>query len=570
MLTTTDGGSGEPLRAALDTSLQHQLSAMNAVLVLSIVLAQSSSLEQITFLSTTAVPSVANGCRTIGLFHPDAATAYCQRPSGELADQFEEVWPAGGPLHLGDAGWAYAFPLGVGRDDRPLLVIAGDAEPSDEEKFLVSVLAQMCGTAICNVELLNAERSSANALSALNTKLTETVDALNKSMEVHERLNDVAASQEGEAGIAKVLHQLTHRPVRIEDRHGNVRALAGEHPEGGEARAPSSGRPALIQQLRHERRPIYSQGAWWSLAEPRAGVIGVIVMRDPGRGADKTELHALEYATTVLSIEVARLQSMADADLRMRRDIAEELLAGIDEATARARAHALGYDLLRPHRVVVVTPYRKRVVNDAFFQAVSRQVRELDIGSLVVGRSDCVIVLAYNDVDWHRFRTQIDRELVKTTCWLAIGGRYDDPSQISQSYQEARFVLDLVGSSDGMFASPVILFENLGVYRLLSSVSDTAQMERFMRDFLGPLIDYDDQHHTELVPTLAQFFECSGRLDDTADALHVHRSTLKYRLRRIREIGGHDPNDGPTRFNLELATKMWQIVRALAPRAHTS
>jgi len=43
----------------------------------------------------------------------------------------------------------------------------------------------------------------------------------------------------------------------------------------------------------------------------------------------------------------------------------------------------------------------------------------------------------------------------------------------------------------------------------------------------------------------------------------VHRSTLKYRLQRIREISGHDLTDPGTNFNLQLATRAWQTLQSL-------
>jgi DNA-binding PucR family transcriptional regulator len=43
----------------------------------------------------------------------------------------------------------------------------------------------------------------------------------------------------------------------------------------------------------------------------------------------------------------------------------------------------------------------------------------------------------------------------------------------------------------------------------------------------------------------------------------VHRSTLKYRLQRIKEISGHDLGDPDTSFNLQLATRAWRTLAAL-------
>jgi DNA-binding PucR family transcriptional regulator len=58
----------------------------------------------------------------------------------------------------------------------------------------------------------------------------------------------------------------------------------------------------------------------------------------------------------------------------------------------------------------------------------------------------------------------------------------------------------------------------------------------------------------QLVETLACYLECGGSYELTAKALSPHRSTLRYRLQRIRNVSGHELNDPDNRFNLQLAT----------------
>jgi hypothetical protein len=59
--------------------------------------------------------------------------------------------------------------------------------------------------------------------------------------------------------------------------------------------------------------------------------------------------------------------------------------------------------------------------------------------------------------------------------------------------------------------------------------------------------------------------EFGGSYEATAQALSVHRSTLRYRLQRIGELSGHDLSLPDVRFNLQLAARAWQSLRALRP-----
>lgn len=50
------------------------------------------------------------------------------------------------------------------------------------------------------------------------------------------------------------------------------------------------------------------------------------------------------------------------------------------------------------------------------------------------------------------------------------------------------------------------------------------------------------------------------RHDATAESLAIHRSTLRYRLQRIRDISGNDLANVEDRLNLQVATRVWKII----------
>jgi DNA-binding PucR family transcriptional regulator len=144
-----------------------------------------------------------------------------------------------------------------------------------------------------------------------------------------------------------------------------------------------------------------------------------------------------------------------------------------------------------------------------------------------------------------------------------VGSRYPNIWEIHHSYREAQFVTDLSGSISSNFTEPVLAFEDLGIYRILSSVSNLTEVERFMKEKLATLIEYDNDHRSALVLTLARYFDCGCKYDETAERMMIHRSTLKYRLQRIRELTGYNLTDGSTRFDLHLATRIWLTLEAL-------
>jgi DNA-binding PucR family transcriptional regulator len=111
----------------------------------------------------------------------------------------------------------------------------------------------------------------------------------------------------------------------------------------------------------------------------------------------------------------------------------------------------------------------------------------------------------------------------------------------------------------------VTVFEDLGIYQLLSQIADIDSVETFIHRWLGALLDYDSTKDAQLVETLSCYLERGGHYDLTAKTLSLHRSTLRYRLQRIRDLSGHDLNDPDTRFNLQLATRAWKTMHAMRP-----
>ena len=164
-----------------------------------------------------------------------------------------------------------------------------------------------------------------------------------------------------------------------------------------------------------------------SVAALGGSPVAVLVLHDPAGTAADTERVAVEHATTVLTMEIARLQHLAQGEARTRINLVLDLVGdtGAEPATLLNRAQALGYDLVRPHRVVVVEAagaHRDDDI-DMFFHAVGRAARAAGVGSLLAPRLHDVIVLADAEVPWDRFWARVVTEMHGGRCRIGVGGR---------------------------------------------------------------------------------------------------------------------------------------------------
>jgi sugar diacid utilization regulator len=551
-----------PIRVPPDTGQRSQLSDLRALLALSMLMTESSSESAVLELLSESVPSLTR-CHLEGVYVGEdewrQTVMPCTGPAlrAHLQDQLATLGRLGGPLQIPGKAWAFAYPMRCLTRHAGYALVGADTEPDRDEQFELRVLAQQAGVALTKVWLSEQDRAATHQLSVLNARLEETVAALRHGTEIHGRLTQAAAAGVGVQGITDVVGELTGLAVVVEDRHGTVLARAGDGAKG-RGRAGRHREQVLQDALEHGR-PLHHDGVWIALARVRDDILGVLTLLDPDGSAGEQQLIALEHGATVLAIELAHVQAMAEAELRRQRDIAEDLLSGADEQSIRMRARALGYELDRPHRVVVAAAAGVDI--DKLFSAVRRSAFELQAGSLLVDRAPSVVLLAHTEVDWVRLQELISREVGGADCRLSAGGICNTPADFPRSHREARFALKL-GQSSG--SSRAVCYDDLGVFRIFGRVADPADLEELVVTWLQALLDYDERRGHDLVETLSAFLECGGNHEQTAERVCIHRSTLKYRLQRIQQISGHDLSDPDTRFHLHLATRAWRTLQTLA------
>jgi sugar diacid utilization regulator len=552
-----------------EAALRDQLSSLLSLLVLSIRMTESRAERQILELATSSVPSLVE-CRLHGAFIEASggwlATSgplEAGEVQADLEAQFAILSEAGGAVSIRDEGWGWAFPLRSLAGHMGHLVIGADEEPSSLDQFLLRVLAQQVGIALANARLHERELAATAELRAANAMLADSVTAIRRRAEIHERLTRAAMTGTGLAGIAEAVHELTGHAVVVEDRAGSVLARAGPDGANAHARQARPARERMIQRAIEAGGPIHEPGRIVVIANPNDGVAGVLSLLDPDDTAGESEIVALEHGATVAAMELSRLRSLGETQLRMGRDLLEDLLAGVEPQIAVERARAIGCDLLQPWRIAVVEGIDgadTRADEDHLVGSVRRALRDHVAGWLLTTRGGAVVVLVDAETDWEGFHTAIARS-PEGGSRVGVGGSGTVPADVPRSFREARLALKMdqgPGSGKGITA-----FDDLGVFRLLAEVEETELVERFVKTWLGPLLEYDERKPAELVHTLSRFLELGQAYEATSDALAIHRSTLKYRLQRIREISGRDLSDPDTQFNLQLATRAWQTLLAL-------
>ncbi len=544
-----------------------QLSNLYGVLILSAFMFDGRDAASI-------LEMAANAASSLGAFHTEATYRVVngtlvdgREPDRKLDRRLDSVVSANLgedlPIDLPDGRQRYVIALQAVDGSKGALVIQAAAPPSHDELFLLRALAQQTAAAMTNADLLDKERALTEERKRAINRLSETISELTRQDKIHATLTAVSCSGSGVQGIADALRELTSLNVIVEDVFGNPRAWSGGvepdpyRPIGGENREELLRRAAAHGTPQRDASQIF-----W-LIRQKANILGVVLLHDPKGEADRLDIVALEHAATVMALEFAHQRVLAETELRLRRDLAEDLLAGTDDMSACLRAEALGHNLRVPHTVTVLL-WQREVPGDAIASAARRWAANARMHCITVRRPTMTILLTDGVPEPSSLYRAIAADVSSPEGSIGIGSAAATPSELPRSFAEAQRALQVQKESMSPYGGR--RFEDLGLYRVLDRASDRPEVHDFVMEWLGPLLSYDRKKNADLVTTLTHYLDCGGNYDAAAESLTIHRSTLRYRLGRIRDISGRDLQDVEDRLNLHLATRIVRITGVPLPR----
>ena len=118
---------------------------------------------------------------------------------------------------------------------------------------------------------------------------------------------------------------------------------------------------------------------------------------------------------------------------------------------------------------------------------------------------------------------------------IGIGTTVDNLKDLARSFKEAQAALEVGKVFDT--EKTIVTYENLGIARLIYQLPTTL-CEMFLKEIFkkGSISGLDH----ETLFTIQKFFENNLNVSETSRKLFVHRTTLVYRLEKIKKITGLD------------------------------
>lgn len=251
-----------------------------------------------------------------------------------------------------------------------------------------------------------------------------------------------------------------------------------------------------------------------------AGLAAVLEARDHLSGAmlaeSRTRARESDSLLSLVSPDVdARTQGLIDIEARGAFDRPRELLVAVcsgpdwDDAGVRGAFWTARWAAAPQHQMRGVTG-RDGIALVSFRQGGVAEVMPL------ISRALTHVTQA------------ISRQAARLV--IGVGAVVSGPDQVHEAYRQARLAARVALRDTG--TGPLATWDGLGVYRILAQLP-TQTLAGAVDPRVTALVDASP----ELARTLERYLEHSGAITTVAESLHIHRTTLYYRLDRLRDAG---------------------------------
>ncbi|MDG9725098.1 PucR family transcriptional regulator [Streptomyces sp. DH41] len=405
--------------------------------------------------------------------------------------------------------------------------------------------------------------------------LGNQADAMRRTQRVHEAFTaltlrgagpqDVLRAAAEMCGRTVVLESLVHRALLCEPLGAATEAALTDWEQRSRATPPAD-RTGLFGPEGWLVAPVEYQGEDWGR---------VVMLPGPpsASGTSASEVFGPEDVTvlerTAMALTIARLTHPTSWERTAHRNALRDLVEQRHRspADARARVAALGLPTERARFVAVLAdvPAEEDTV-----RAETRIAEELGptgaqalVGRLAPTRLGVLLALRPSG-PWRQAVERLSRtarDAVPGTT-MSVGSPASDLADVARSFREAARVAE--ATEPGQPLPPDRSFHersDIGLRRLLFALRDDPRVQDYAERQLGPLLDHDARHGTDLLATLRGYLDAAGNKTVAARAGGLSRETVYQRLRTIERLLGRDLESGGQRTEVHVALHALDALR---------
>lgn len=215
-------------------------------------------------------------------------------------------------------------------------------------------------------------------------------------------------------------------------------------------------------------------------------------------------------------------------------------------ALARLSGHLASVVGSSPYQLVLIESATASV-NIVRKNSLLETIRNLEItGIFLTYENALVCLVAQHALD--SFLSALKAYINPSHYAIGVSYPADGCEQIPSRYKQAQFAIALSAQAAGIFYCQDQVFK-----RILVEVKRLNHELEIAHPALLALKAYDAANNTEFQRTLELYLRNERNMVKTAEELCIHRNSMKYRMKRIRELIAADLEDPEVRLHLLLS-----------------
>lgn len=243
----------------------------------------------------------------------------------------------------------------------------------------------------------------------------------------------------------------------------------------------------------------------------------------------------------------------------MLQDILEERLT--NDAVIGARFKAIRRELNPDLYVAVITTKKFDAGGALITQQVQKEIRDLVLGAISTAYKNVIILLIHkkpNEAPVEKRDTRLQTFLQIHGFNMGVSNLFSAPSQLRSHYLQALEAIKM-----GCRLEPdhnIFFYSDYAVYHAIEILSKERELGEFCHPVVRKLSHSKKASDHDLLETLYYYLHFSRDVTKACDQLHIHRSTLFYRINKLKELLGDDLYDGDKIFHILLSFRIAYYV----------
>ncbi len=207
---------------------------------------------------------------------------------------------------------------------------------------------------------------------------------------------------------------------------------------------------------------------------------------------------------------------------------------------------------------------KKTAIQNSIFakQFIKRKVKSLcsQVGFFEL---QDILYFALGDCEKHLLHQivsgicEVSNDKKDQKLYVCVGSNEDGLAKLSENYKRISLMFPICEAH----GEEVLFYDELGIKKILLSVSDMESLRRYEHEMLGRLEEYDDGNATNFLEIFKMYLDCDGSVQRVAEQTFTHRNTVNYQIKKIKNIIGYDISSLESRLELMLAYQIRDILQ---------